>query len=184
MWPNGFLNHAQPMNTGCKMMAEPYLEFSPTDPMLRQPLRILSMVYELHEAEYQRIRICAGLSPSGGSWRCYVTDSNNVEPNGLFPKSWTEDVASYSSGAGYAPPFGWDDARGRKPRQLARMFVERFPRIAEAGRGEDRAYADWFAGMLAAARKGRLPVFFADYEIDLSSLSPPPPKRPRRRRAY
>lgn len=165
-------------------MAEPYLKLLPADPMLRQPLRILSMIHELHEAGYQRIRICAGLSPSGGSWRCYVTHSNNVEPDGPFPKSWMEDVASYSVGAEYVPPFGWDDARAKKPRQLARMFVERFPRIAEAGRGEDRAYADWFAGMLAAARKGRLPVFFADYEIDLSSLSPPPPKRPRRRRAY
>lgn len=98
----------------------------------------------------------------GGYWRHYVTNANNVKPNGLFPNSWTEDVASHSVGAEYAPPFGWDDARGKKPRRLARMFVERFPRIAEAGTGEDRACEDWFTKILAAAGKGRLPVFFAD----------------------
>ena len=165
-------------------MNEPYLKLSPADPLLRQPLRILSMVYELHEAGYQRIRICAGLSPSGGYWRYHVTDSNNIKPDGLFPRSWTEDVAYHSVGADYAPPFGWKDARGKKPRQLARMFVERFPRIAERGKGEDRSYADWFIGILAAARNGRLPIFFADNRIDLSSLSAPPPKRRRRRQAY
>ena len=84
------------------------------------------------------------------------------------------DVTGYSIGKAYAPPFGWDDARGKKPRRLARMFVEHFPCVAEDGEGEDQAYAGWFTGILAVAKKGRLPVFFGDYEIDLSSLSVSP----------
>lgn len=55
------------------------------------------------------------------------------------------------------------------------MFVEWFPEMAACGTGYDRDYADWFPGIMATAETSRLPIFFADFEIDLSAVSVPPP---------
>ena len=145
-----------------------------SDSVLRDALRILSLVRALHEAGYQRIRVHAGLSPSGTHWRCLITSADNVEKNGWTIKDVFSDVAHYSTGGGDAA-FGWEDAGGRTEQELAHMFVDRFPDTAECGAGPDRAYADWFAGMMATAETGRLPIFFADLAIDLSGVSTPPP---------
>ena len=144
-------------------------------PVLHDALRVLSLVRALHEAGYQRIRVCTGLSPSGMHWRCLITTADNVEENGWAITNELSNVAHYSSGAG-AAPFEWEDAGANGASELARLFVERFPETAARGAGCDRAYADWFAGMLATAETGRLPIFFTDFEIDLSAvLAPPPP---------
>ena len=55
------------------------------------------------------------------------------------------------------------------------MFIERFPQVASDSIGMDYAYAGWFAALLGAVEHGRLPVFYADYELDLSGLDLPPP---------
>lgn len=47
--------------------------------------------------------------------------------------------------------------------------------ITARGAGCDRAYVDWYAGMMITAETGRIPVFFADYEIDISGVVVPPP---------
>ena len=57
------------------------------------------------------------------------------------------------------------------------MFIERFPDMANAGFGKDQLYADWFANMLAATEKGRLPAFYADFDLEPSEIpDTPPPK--------
>ena len=38
-----------------------------------------------------------------------------------------------------------------------------------------RPQNEWFAGTMATAETGQLPIFFADYDIDLSGVSAPPP---------
>ena len=35
--------------------------------------------------------------------------------------------------------------------------------------------SDWYAGMMATAQTGRVPIFYADFDIDLSHVSVPPP---------
>ena len=50
------------------------------------------------------------------------------------------------------------------------MFVERFPEVAVRRAGRDQAYADWFAGMMTTAQTGRVPIFYADFDIDLSHV--------------
>ena len=117
------------------------------------------------------------MSPSGMHWRCWLTTADSVSPDGWSSKTHAYyNTASYSSAA-RAQMFGWEDAHDKNAKDLAQLFVERFPEIAERGKGRDQAYADWFAGIMATAEAGRLPIFFADYEIDLSGVSvPPPPK--------
>ncbi|MBP2299724.1 hypothetical protein [Azospirillum picis] len=148
--------------------------FPPADPAIRQAGRLLAMVNELHKAGYQRLRIAPGMAPSGCHWRCHVTSAGNVAVNGWEPLDWSRGVASYSTGQKNLY-FGWDDAGHDSARQLAAKFIERFPEIARAGQGPDWAYAGWYVAMLGAAEHGTIPVFFADYPVELAPDDRPPP---------
>ena len=81
-----------------------------------------------------------------------------MDENGWCISDGFSNVANYTTGDG-AAPFGWEDVGDTAVRELAAMFVERFPRIAKRGAGCDKAYADWFTGMMATAETGRLPIF-------------------------
>ncbi|MCY4056899.1 MAG: hypothetical protein OXG44_02745 [Gammaproteobacteria bacterium] len=142
-------------------------------PVLDDVLRVLSIVRALHAAGYQRIRACGFLAPSGLYWRCLITSTDNVKSNGWDVRDSLTDAAFYTSGQ-KAAPFGWRDAGDLGEADLALRFVEQFPGIAARGAGFDRAYADWYAGMMVTAETGRIPVFFADYEIDISGVMVPP----------
>ncbi len=146
----------------------------PADVSLRRSLRVLAMVAELHKAGYQRLRVAAGMSPSGCYWRCHITSADNVRANGWEPRDWEGGVATYTSGDEDLY-FGWKDAPGKSARQLAQLFLERFPELAKRGAGRDRPYAGWFVGMLGAAENGRLPIFFADWDLDPVEIEMPPP---------
>ena len=141
--------------------------------VLDDALRVLSIVHALHMAGYQRIRACGFLAPSGLYWRCLITSADNVEANGWGVKDDLTNAGFYTSGEG-ATPFGWQDAGDLSGPDLARRFVEQFPEIASRGTGCDRAYADWYAGLMATTETGRIPVLFADYEIDISDVVVPP----------
>lgn len=146
----------------------------PADAGLRRAKRVLAMVLELHKAGYQRLRIAPGISPCGAHWLCCVMAAEDVLPNGWEPAVWGGFIARYST-ADVDRFFDWDDSPGMNARQLAHAFVERFPDLASKGAGQDRAYAGWFVSMLGRAENGRLPVFFADYEIGPGEEEMPPP---------
>lgn len=145
----------------------------PTDSALRRAGRLLAMVHELHKAGYQRLRISAGMSPTGIHWRCHITSADNVQLDGWDLVQWGEEVVTYSSADDHY--FGWQDSAGKSARQLAQLFIERFPELARKGVGQDRAYAGWFVSMLGNAENGRFPVFFADYPLSPTEEEMPPP---------
>ena len=147
--------------------------------MVRATTRLLSMVHELHKAGYQRIRFSAGMSPSGCYWRCLVTSADNLTPDGLELRGHLDQakVATYTSGS-VDRYFGWSDAPGRSARELAVLFLQRYPLIAQSGEGRDWAYAGWLTEVLGRAERGQpgaFPVFFADYPLDLDPAELPPP---------
>lgn len=159
-------------------------EETASDPVIRRGARVLSMVHELHKAGYQRIRVLPFLSPSGVYWRGWITPADNVCGDGfnLIDEEIEHEVglvAKYSSGQenGY---FGWTDAKTSNARGLAKMFIERFPRIAAMGRGCDWAYAGWLTDVLGLAEQGELLSLihegFSDPDI-LRRWQPPPPLR-------
>lgn len=135
------------------------------------------MVHELHKAGYQKLRIFSGMNPSGTHWRCHITPASNIGWPSSEPIAWDDLVATYSTSQS-GSYFGWEDAKGKKARELARLFITRLPRIAEAGIGQDRAYAGWFVDMLGAAENGRLPIFFADHPLTINEEEAPPPPAP------
>jgi ADP-ribosylglycohydrolase len=161
-------------STDCTHAVQPISTAPPSDASVRRAGRLLAMIHELHKAGYQRIRIASGMAPSGCYWRCHVTTADNVQPNGWEPIKWEEGVLRYSS-ADQDRFFGWADASGKNARQLAQMFISRFPDMARKGSGRDHPYAGWFVGILGAAENGRLPVFFADYDLDSVETEMPPP---------
>lgn len=134
------------------------------------------MVHELHKAGYQLLRISSGMAPSGVHWRCHITHAGNIGANGWEILDWGEDVISYSTGDENRF-FGFEDGEGKSARQLAQMFVDRFPELAVRAEGKDRLYVGWYVEMLGAAEHGRLPIFFADYDLEpnLEEMPPPPP---------
>lgn len=145
----------------------------PDDAERRCMLRLLAMVLELHKAGYQRLRVVPGMSPSGMHWRCCITSANNVRANGWEPKDWEAGIAVYTSGQ-KDRYFDWHDGQGKTARQLAAMFLKRFPELARSGAGWDWPYAGWFVTMLGAAEAGDLPVYYADHDVDLPTVGLPP----------
>lgn len=156
-------------------------------PVLSQPnqsaKRLLCMVHELHRTGYQHVRFSSGMAPSGMYWRCSITHVGNMSDDGLriIDHSSREEVAAYSTGS-KDRYFDWLDAPGCTAKELATLFAERFPQILQMGRGRDWAYAGWLTEMIGRAERGgpsSLPVFFADYPIDVDPASLPPPVRTR-----
>lgn len=163
----------------------------PTDQMIRRCVRVLAMVHELHKAGFQRLRIFPQASGSGAHWRCAILGSDFVQDDGFTPlddiasvSSLPEEhlVARYSSASG-ADYFGWRDAQSADARQLASLFLERFPHIKHASPGRDWAYAGWLTDVLGRAESGRIEdlIVLDDYNFhepkDLRDWRPPPPLR-------
>ena len=153
--------HGKSANAGRNLPEVVQLQL--TVPDRRRALRVLTMVHELHKAGYQRLRICPGVSPSGCYWRCTVTPVSNIlRSNGALISVFDHLAVHYSSGQ-ENDYFGWRDAKKDTARNLAAKFVQRFPEIAQAGLGEDWAYAGWYVQMLGLAERDEFPEAYADW---------------------
>lgn len=155
----------------------------PPEDHIRRATRVIAMVHELHKAGYQRLRILPGLSPSGCYWRCHILPASAISRDGWQPIDWNlsaddgtegRPIASYTSGQDNEY-FGWKDARHDDARTLATKFVQRFPKLAKEGEGLDWRYAGWLTWILGNAERGDVPVFFADFELELDPADMPPP---------
>ena len=151
----------------------------PADLVARRSGRLLAMVHELHKAGYQRLRICAGMSPDGKEWRCRLLPASKVQSNGWAPAG---DGHDYTSAQGKAF-FGWTDCDNDDARGLARKFIERFPDTAREAAGADWGYVGWFTDILGRVEHGELPVFYRGFDLAPGNLNvplPPPPMGPMR----
>lgn len=132
-------------------------------PAANPAIILLGAVRELHSRGYERLRIRAGLAPSG-HWRCSIT---GPDPN--------VDAFSYSTGAGYQF-FGFtDSATAADERVLADQFVQRFPALAASGKGQDKPYVQWFLELLEIVTAGspspHLPIEYADMQFPKDVVS-------------
>ena len=129
----------------------------PSSAIMRRCVRVISMVHELHKAGYQRIRMLPFSSPSGFYWRAWITFSDNIADDGYNLIDHDLDdtrglTAKYTS-AQDNEFFGWCDAKNASARKLAQLFIDRFPIIADRGRGVDWAYAGWLVDLLGHAEQ-------------------------------
>ena len=132
--------------------------------------KILRMVSELHVRGYQRIRIAPGMSASGCHWRCAIAPVTTIScKHGALLVCPGNLVAGYTSGQG-RKYFDWTDAAHATPSRMADLFIERFPKIAEAGKGSDWIYAGWYLEMLHLTYPDSFPIAYADYELPVDYL--------------
>ena len=133
--------------------------------------KVLRIVTELHIRGYQRLRIAPGMSPSGCHWRCSITPATNISrQHGAQMESWDRLAAHYSSGQ-EKKYFGWEDAAHVSSSGLAELFIDRFPEIAEAGRGSDWLYVGWYLEMLHLTYPDSLPIAYADWDLPKGCLA-------------
>ncbi|MDX8340540.1 hypothetical protein SLH46_15175 [Draconibacterium sp. IB214405] len=125
--------------------------------------KVLLMVSELHVRGYQLLRIAPGMAPSGLHWRCSITPATNIlKSNGALQYSFEDGVSvNYTSGL-ENHYFGWSDAGYITPSKMAKLFIQRFPRIAEAGKGSDWSYAGWYVEMLHLTYPDGFPIAYED----------------------
>jgi hypothetical protein len=109
------------------------------------------------------------MSPSGLHWRCSITSVDNIsEKNGALILDWDRGAHYFASmGRRY---FEWEDAQDTRPDRLADLFIERFPDIAEAGRGPDWEYAGWYVWMLHLTYPSSLFIAYADWDLPSDCL--------------
>jgi hypothetical protein len=124
------------------------------------------MVGELHKRGYQKVRI----APTRHQlWHCVLTPVSNIS-NAHGARLGSYDVALEAE---YTDPmqnryFGWEDQKTATARKLADTFIQRFPRIAEAGKGRDWAYVGWYVELLGIAERGWFPYAYGGDESIMS----------------
>lgn len=140
---------------------------SPTeaeDPALGCCRTILQMVHNLHRRGYQRLRIAPGMAPSGCCWRVSVAPAEAFEPaHGARLRDF--DAGLHHTTGNGAHPFSWHDAAGLGPDELAELFLERCPALAQRGWGADWAYAGWYLDVLTQASRNLFPIAYFDGDL-------------------
>lgn len=132
--------------------------------------RLMEMVRELHRQGYERLRLHPGLAPSGLYWRCSVYAVGEDGAPVRSEELRREETPRYSSGSGMAV-FGWTDAEGDTPAELAAKFVARFPAHAAAGLGADPEYARWYQDMMEKTAPLGVIYGYADYPLPGNAMS-------------
>ena len=171
--------HTHPVTDNSAPVTRAISTTPPADLVARRGGRLLAMVHELHKAGYQRLRICAGMSPDGKEWRCSLLPASKTQSNGWSPAG---DGQNYTSSQGKSF-FGWTDCDNDDARALARKFIERFPDTVREAAGADWGYVGWFTDILGSIEHGELPVFYQGYDLapgDSDAPLPPPPMLPMR----
>ena len=90
----------------------------------------------------------------------------------------TEELAHYTS-ASLRNYWEWEDTSHCSPGELAAVFLERFPKLAGLGYGQDWAYAGWYQYMLHVTYPDALPIAnspYDNYPIQPGSAAEPEPE--------
>ena len=130
------------------------------------PARVVAMLRRLHQLGYERLRLSAGISPTGLHWRYSIAQVDMFEADGFRLKGGHYPGVAFSTTGGDDPPFGWDGTEGLDAKQLATLFLERFPEVALAGRGGDAAYGAWFEALVESCGTDGAPIMFGE-DIDV-----------------
>jgi hypothetical protein len=136
---------------------------------------LLRAVGELHSAGYELLRAVPHLADSagGGRWWCDLVPAELVAPD-RGAELADPRLFCHVEEIGYAwYPMGKlgglvDD--GVPWQETARLILDHYPRLAEATRGRDSSYAQWYAEMLRLTEPEGL--FIGSHYAD--GLAPPP----------
>jgi hypothetical protein len=152
--------------------------------LITQCRTVLLLVHELHLRGYQRLRAAPEMERSGRYWRCAIAPASLVSVDHgarLAVHGHDDQIATYSSRDGNQY-FAWGDIYPyATSRELAEYFLERFPDVAEAGKGSDWLYAGWYMEMLRLTQPDRFPYAAARGRVPDTYLPTASPAAERRR---
>lgn len=123
---------------------------------------VIEMLARLHDLGYQRLRLSCGAAPNGLYWRYSVAPAEQFSANGYLLQDDVYPGTAYGSSSGSSAPFEWEGP-AQDADALARRFLESFPEVAKVGRGEDPAYARWFAEVAERCQPDGAVVMYGDY---------------------
>jgi hypothetical protein len=152
--------------------------------LVTQCRTVLLLVHELHFRGFQRLRVIPAMDPSGRYWRCGIAPVTlvSVDHGARLADGVRGDprIATYSS-RDRDRYFAWTDVYPyATPKELATLFVDRFPRVVEAGCGADWSYAGWYMDMLRLTHPDHFPYAAAQCTVPDSYVPTASPARHRR----
>ena len=120
---------------------------------IRRAQRCLRMLSELHRLGYQNLRGMSYLNPLGYRFAIAPKSLFSERNGAVIPWNnfFTDNGVAITSSGDY---FGWEDAAHDNARVLAEKFIQRFPQIANEGKGRDWAYAGWLAELVGFLEQG------------------------------
>lgn len=151
--------------------------------------KLLRAVAELHVRGYQRLRIVPWFYDLG-TWRCTILPARYVSRShgAKWAEGTPEEMQARYTSASEREYWGWKDDHLCSPSELAEVFLERHPRLAALGYGEDWLYAGWYQHMLHLTYPEALPLSWNDQDPasldesrlgmlgrDRGTIPPPPP---------
>ena len=118
---------------------------------------IIMIVHELHQRGHEQLRLFAGMSPSGCSWRWYIYPKVLMKDN-LFERQvdWIPfDSPSGSTGDAFPEE--------ERKRITADDFVKEYDSYVSLAKGEDKEYVKWFETIVEHAKNKDFPIAFSEY---------------------
>lgn len=118
---------------------------------------IIMIVHELHQRGYEQLRLYAGMSPSGCSWRWYVYPKVLMKDN-LFERH--DGWVPFKCPSGYA-----SEDLPEKGRKIitADDFVKEYDSYVSLAKGEDKEYVKWFETLVKSAQNNDFPIAFSEF---------------------
>ena len=118
---------------------------------------IIMIIHELHQLGYEQLRLQAGLSPSGMSWRWRI-----------YPKVLMGDYNEFERDGEYVPFKGIFGSTGYgmpKSRNLVKAedLLRYYPDYFKLAKGEDKEYVNWFQTIVNHAQNGDFPISYAEF---------------------
>lgn len=124
--------------------------------------RFMRMIVELHKRGHELLRLCPSVSPNGCAWRApLTTKSNTWICCGAMLGSFDPGEGLLVITHGEMPWFG--EMTSATPEEDAEMFIRTYPILAEATKGEDHKYAQWFLKVLDECEHGNIIYTMDDY---------------------
>jgi hypothetical protein len=155
---------------------------------IRSIRRVMELVGALHQLGYQRLRLTCTISyyvAPGPIWLGNIVPvtctrrshgalliTGETSPGGarFLPDRTPHDLPTFSARRmGYSAHWPWPMFVEQAPEEGARHWLGLFPDLGKEGYGADKAYADWYAAMMAAtAPSGVLVAMSSGEEVPTS----------------
>lgn len=118
---------------------------------------VVMFVHELHNRGYEQMRLYAGMSPSGMSWRWYI-----------YPLVFIQKDAHFEHGLDGTPfdcVFGSTDQVFPHDREMVNFddVIDEIRSYVNMAKGEDKEYVEWFRTVVEHADNKDFPIAFAEY---------------------